>query len=335
MHRLDRRIRILRGKRSGAFDPDQYYLEKAFRARAARKVRLMLRRQQPVILITPRWSEAREFLDDISVDLSLGRPRVECRTLSMAPMFGRSVHDSRTWVVRALGGFIGVSAEGPAAQAVDRQGFRNVVRDLLRRAGTGPRRALLVHHLQYLQVDARNDLIQVFEEYMEEMGRERRLNLLLAGTVDVPSFELEGAKRVTLPDFSSVEALEALTEYTGPASLDVLRRALDVIGGVPALVHRLGQSAEARGGRLAKNREELWKALGQLTDEVRGAIAIVSSDEVMATRFEQVANSGPLPYDKERDLPLVRAGVLQEIYGGLSHKVMVRAPVFAEMALSY
>jgi len=332
MHRLDRRIRILRGKRNGAFDPDQYYLEKAFRARAARKVRLMLRRMQPVILITPRWSAAQVFLDDISVDLGLGRPQVECRTLSMTPMFGRSVHDSRTWVVRALGGFIGVSPEGPASQAVDRQGFRHVIRDLMNRARTGPRRALLVHHLQHLHVEARNDLVRVFEEHMDEMGRERRLNLLLAGSVDVPSFELEGARRVSLPDFSFEEAIEALTEYTGPASLDRLRRAVDVIGGVPEMVLRLGVAAEARGGRLAKNRDQLWKALGSLTDEVRGAIAIVNSDDSLAARFEEVANTGPLPYEHQKDLPLVRAGVLKELYGGLSHRVMVRAPIFAEMA---
>ena len=68
-------------------------------------------------------------------------------------MFGRSVHDSRAWVVRALGGFIGVSAEGPAAQAVDRQGFRHVIRDLFQRARSGPRRALLIHQLQHLPAD--------------------------------------------------------------------------------------------------------------------------------------------------------------------------------------
>ena len=43
MHRLDRRIRILRGKREGAFDKNQYVLELAFRARASRKVRMALR----------------------------------------------------------------------------------------------------------------------------------------------------------------------------------------------------------------------------------------------------------------------------------------------------
>ena len=64
MHRLDRRIRILRGKRNGAFDPDQYYLERASRAKVARKVRFHLRRMDPVVLITPRWSEARVFLEE-------------------------------------------------------------------------------------------------------------------------------------------------------------------------------------------------------------------------------------------------------------------------------
>ena len=47
-------------------------------------MRVLLRRQLPVALITPRWSQARRFLDDLSVDLQLGEPGVTCRTLSLA-----------------------------------------------------------------------------------------------------------------------------------------------------------------------------------------------------------------------------------------------------------
>src|SRR5690606_24338297 len=143
MHRLDRRIRILRGKRSGAFDPNQYYLERAFRARVARKRRFFLRRMEPMVLVTPRWSEAWAFLDDLAMELALGKPAIEARSLSMGPMLGRSVHESRAWVIRALTEFLGTGMEGPVSQAVDRKGFRNVVASQLRRARTGPRRLLM------------------------------------------------------------------------------------------------------------------------------------------------------------------------------------------------
>lgn len=333
MHRLDRRIRILRGKRDGAFDPDQLYLERAFRARAARKLRFYLRRMQPAALITPRWSEARAFLDDLAVDLALGHPVIECRTLSMAPVVGRSVHESRAWIVRALTEFVGGGFSGPVSQAVERKGFRIVVETLLRRARTGPRRCLLVHQLEHLHVEALEDLVQVFESYVDTAGDDRRVNILFAGTVDVPSLELRGGV-VVLADYSDVEALERLAEHTGPADKGVLQRAVDIVGGVPAMLERLGERAETRGGRLAENRDDLWKDLGALTDEIRGAVSIVNSEQTLAARFEEVAQTGPLPYNPDKDLPLVRAGVLQPLYSGLSARVMVRAPMFAEMALS-
>jgi len=333
MHRLDRRIRILRGKRNGAFDANQYYLERAFRARAARKLRFYLRRMQPAMLITPRWSEARAFLDDLAVDLALGRPAIECRTLSMAPMVGRSVHESRTWVLRALTEFVGGGYSGPVSQAVDRKGFRLVVETVLRRARTGPRRALLVHQLEHLHVEALEDFVHAFESYVGREGDDRRVNVLFAGTVDVPAFEMRGGV-VVLADYSDVEALERLAEHTGPVDKAVLQRAIDVVGGVPAMLERLGKRAEARGGRLSENRDELFRDLGGLTDEVRGALSIVTTEETLAARFEEVAQTGPLPYDPDKDLALVRAGVLQPLYGGLSAQIMVRAPMFAEMALS-
>lgn len=333
MHRLDRRIRLLRGKRDGAFDPNQYYLERAFRARAARKVRLMLRRMQPVILITPRWSAAPQFLDDLTVDLAIGKPRIECRTLSMAPVIGRSVHEARTWVVRALQEFTGATVDGPVSQAVDRQGFRHVMAEMLSGARTGPRRALLIHQLEHLHVEARDDLIKVFEEHMAEFEDERRVNLLLAGSVDVPTFEMAGAERVVLVDYSGVEAVEALAEHSRPIERAVLQRAVDVVGGVPELLHRLGSNADERGGRIAENREEIFRDLGPLTDEIRGAIDIVEANELLASRFEEIAQLGPLPFDEQKDLPLVRAGLVQERYGGRAARVEVRCPAFSQMAL--
>src|SRR5690606_13500151 len=129
---------------------------------------------------------------------------------------------------------------------------------------------------------------------------------------------LQDASHVVLADYSDVEAIEHLAEYTGPCDPAVLRRAVDVVGGVPAMLDRLGASAEERGGRMATNREELFVDLGPLTDEVRGAVSMVNSDERLASRFEEVAQAAQVPFDLERDLPLVRAGLVQPIYGGLS-----------------
>ncbi len=334
MHRLDRRIRILRGKRSGAFDTNQYYLERAFRARVARKLRVFLRRMEPVVLVTPRWSEAHAFLDDLAVDLAVGKPAIEARTLSMGPMLGRSVHESRAWVIRALTEFLGERSDGPIAQAVDRNGFRHVVQAQLRRVRTGPRRLLMIHQLEHLHFEALHDFLIVFKGYVDESGPDRRLNVLLAGTVDVPTLELEDAAHVVLADYSDVEAIEHLAEFTGPCDPALLRRAVDVVGGVPAMLDRLGASAEGRGGRIASNREELLRDLGALTDEVRAAVSMVSGDERLSSRLEEIAQAGQVPYDPQRDLSLVRAGLVQPLYSGLSARASIRSPMFTELALS-
>jgi hypothetical protein len=182
MHRLDRRLRILRGKKNTPFNSRQYAVERATRARAARRVRHLLRRMVPVVLHTPRWSEARAFLDDVSVDLGVRKPIVQCRTLAMTPMAGRTVHDSRQYLSRAVIEFCELYVPGPVWMAVDRNGFRNVMRDLLRRARTGPQRALLVHGLENLHREAVEDFVHVFSEHVEEFTEDRRLNILLAGT---------------------------------------------------------------------------------------------------------------------------------------------------------
>lgn len=329
MHRLDRRLRILRGKRETPFNPRQYEVERAARARAARRVRFLLRRMTPVVLLTPRWSEARDFLDDVAVDLSVGRPRILCRTLSMAPMDGRSVYDGRQWLTRAIIEFCELYVPGPVWQAVDRNGFRTVMRDLLRRARTGPRRALLMHGLEHLHVEALADFVEVFREHVEELGEERRLNVVLGGSVDTPGFDLPGAGRVVLPDYSAAEAEEVLVETLGPTDPTLLRAAVGLVGGVPALLRAVAHAASA-GRWVTASPEELVQALGPLRDEVSGALEIVRADGALADRLEQLAAAGSATA-VGADEVLLRAGIAQRTPRGAPPRVAVRAPVFSRL----
>jgi hypothetical protein len=326
MHRLDRRLILLRGKRKSVVTRQMRTIERALRDRTARKVRHLLRRNLPVVLLTPRWSCAREFLDDVGVDLAVGKPTVVCRTLSMAPMAGRTVHDSRQWLSRAIIEFCELYVPGPVWQAVDRTGFRYVMRDLLRRARTGPRRALLVHGLEHLHVEALQDFVEVFGEHVAEFGGERRLNVVLGGSVDMASFEFPGAARVTLRDYSREEAAHALVEVTGPIDRALVDAAIDLVGGVPGLLSALGDAALG-GHWLSTKRADVLRALGGVGDEIRGAIDIVRSDVQLAERLDEILRRSPAPLDAERDDPMLRAGILQTLDGG---RVGVRAPLFAE-----
>jgi hypothetical protein len=329
LHRFERRRHILDGRRGRAFDPRQYYREAAVRARAGRKVRFLLRQMQPVVLITPRWSRAHRFLDDIAVDLAVGTPPLRCRTLSLVPLQGRTVHESWTWLVHAMSEFCELRLAGPVAQAVSRDGFRHVMAGLFERSARGPRKALLVHGLEHLHVEARDDMFRVFEEHVRTAGDGRSINLLVAGAVDAPSFTLKGARRIVLPDFAREEAIEALVEYVGPQARGVLEPIVDLVGGVPALLDALGMMAE-NGGQLVGDRDQLFRSLGPLADEVRGAVAIASAVDGLATRLERVALQGPVPVDPQWDRLLERAGLVQVATGHVG-KVTVRAPLFAQL----
>ena len=335
MQRFERRRRILRGKRDGAFDPGQYYLEESVRGRTARKVRSLLRTRVPVVLYTPRWSQPQRFLEDIAVDLSVGRPNLVGRTLSMVPTQGRGLHESRSWILRGVQEFCELELSGNVTQAVDHNGFRFMLGELFERAArsTVPR-VLLLHGLEQLNVEVRSDLAEIFvQRVMQGPTGCTQLNFLFAGALDVTQFTVDGARHLQLFDYGTEEAVEALMEWVGPTDRQRLWNAIEYIGGVPALVDALGSAAE-RDGRLANSQEELWRALGSLADELRGAVSIVVSDEVLAERLEQVAHSGVAPEDPRADLSLRRAGLFQRVPWGQSRVVHLRAPVLGELAFS-
>ncbi|MBX2800040.1 MAG: hypothetical protein KTR31_20350 [Myxococcales bacterium] len=330
--RLDRRLTILRGKRQGAFDPDQYYLEEAIRARVARKTRCYLRNMQPVVLITPRWSQPRRFLDDVAVDLAVGEPSVHCRTLSFRPLDGRTPHQAWSWLVQAIVEFCGLSVNGEAWQAVSRHGFRVVMKELFRRAEQEPRRCLMIHSAEHIHVEALQDFISVFEDHLHHRTTNPGFNLLLAGAVDAPHLEFQGARRLLLPDFNETEALEALVEHLGPDNLPRLRSLVATVGGIPAVIDALGTEAAGRISDVVADRRSFWRTLGPLGQEIRRAFDIVAADPSLSARLQDLASHGPLPPDSRRDARLLKAGLIHQV-GRQAHRTttQLRAPVFADL----
>ncbi|MCB9677354.1 MAG: hypothetical protein H6737_19765 [Alphaproteobacteria bacterium] len=333
MNRLHRRTVILRGKRDGAFDPNQYYFEKAERTRLARSIRVSLRFGRPVVLIAPRWSQADRFLDDLSVDLSLGDPSITARTLSLAPLKGLTVHQGWGWLASAVAEFCQIHLEeGPAWQAVSRRGFREVMADMLDRAEGGRRRCLLLHHVEHVPVDALHDLLDVFRAHREKHKDDLRFNLLVAGSVDAPHLQFPGAARFDLADFSPIEAIEALVEHLGPVEAEQLRQVVTILGGVPALLDAVGEGSDLA---FLRDRQELWKALGPVAKEVRSALEIVNADPRLSARLERLARQGRLPEEPEHDFLLQRAGLVRSATNRRGDVFTVlRTPWFSELALA-
>lgn len=335
MNRLDRRLTILRGKRERAFDPDQLYYEKARRTRIARRVRGRLRRLEPVALITPRWSQPHRFLDDVATDLLIGEPSVTCRTLSLAPLHGRTQHQAWAWLVQAITEFCNLSLDGPAWQAVSRHGFRTVMRNLLQRAEiSGMRRCLMIHGMEHCHVEALHDLIEVFDEHVRVTGEGRCFNLLLAGAIESPTFEFAGTRPILLPDFAEIEAVEILVEHLGPLEPHRLRSVVELVGGVPAILDALGAEPEGRLSEIVQDRSAVWRVLGNLALEIRSTFDIVAADSELMQRLETIAREGQVP-EEPSDFHLVRAGLIdtRQAQGG-GRVSQMRAPVFADLALA-
>ncbi|MEQ1504862.1 MAG: hypothetical protein ABMB14_21690 [Myxococcota bacterium] len=330
---MERRTAILRGKREGAFDRDQYYLERAARARIARKARTQLRRMEPLALVTPRWSQARRFLDDVAVDLLIGQPQVRARTLSLHPLEGRTPHQAWSWLVLAVTEFCSIPLDGPAWQVVSRRGFRHVMAELFVQADRGERRCLMIHGLEQIHVEALRDLIELFSDHVRTRTVEPRFNILLAGSIDAPHFEFAGFERLVLPDFSEYEALETLVEHLGADDVARLRSVVSMVGGIPATLDHLGTDAADRLSDVLADRGAVWRVLGAIAAEIRRAYDIVASDEQLLNRIEDLARNGPqLP--TPADEALLRAGLVRRIGASdKSRRTALRAPFLMDLTL--
>ncbi len=329
MERFPRRRVILEGKRNGAFDADQYWFDRADRTRLARKLRWHVRRGDPVVLITPRWSAAPAFLDDLAVDLAMGDPAVRARPLHLLPLAGLTTHQAWGWLAAAVAEFCQISLEeGPAWRAVSRRGFRTVLSELFEKAEGGRRRCLMLHGLEHVNVEAIQDLFAVFAEHIAMFGPDRRFNLLFAGSIDAPHFDMEGAVRVELEDLGPEEAIEALVERVGVLEKHRLASVVGMVGGVPALVDAVGAGGPETITRLLTDRDAMAHALGPLAEEVRTTIDIVRAEPALAARLERLARRGSAPAEPEDDA-LRRAGLI----GRKGDVSVLRTPWFADLVL--
>lgn len=334
MNRLTRRLTLLRAKRLGCFDRDQYWVESADRARVARKVRSRLRRMQPVVLLTPRWSSPRRFLDDVATDLLIGSPEVTCRTLDCTQLKGLTIHQAWAWFASALAELAGLRLDGPAWQAVSRLGFQHVITQALRALQEGHhRRCLMLFALEQVPLEALEDLVAAFESWRDEVDEDDlRFTLLLAGSVTGEDLQVGGAGRpLVLPDYAHREAVEALVEDLGPLEAHRLSAVIDVVGGVPLLIEQLATQGEGVVGEIVARPESVWRLLGPVATQVRGAYEILASDEQMMDRLDTLTNDGPQPELVEVDPVLVLAGFATRTRDRHLTRVQIRASLFEEL----
>ncbi len=336
MSRVARRIRM--GARTAAipgptrFSVEQHAIETALRGRASRKARAHLRRMEPVVLLTPRWSASARFLEDLALDLAVGEPTVGCRTVDLRPLKDRSVGEAWQFVQHVLTqlGQRGWSQRRPQS-VVDRRGFRWSLEQLLEEVHhEAPHRvALLAHGAQHLPVEVIEDLATAWEDYTERHPEGRRLTLLLAGSQAArwlkvapppagPGGLWRGRGRRRHRRAGRAHALRHLEEVAR------------FTGGIPSLVEAVGRAARTH-GELPLRPTELLQSMGRLADEMRGAVDIVAASDPLADRLFELLDGEPAQARPEVDMALVQAGLVRELRVGGDAQVALRAPAIAAL----
>jgi len=333
MSRIARRIHRDSFGSTSHFDPEQHYLETALRGRTARKVRTHLRRMEPVVVRTPRWSAPTQFLEDLALDLAVGEPAIGCRTVGFRPLKGRTIGEAWQFTLHVLTqlGRRGWRAPTPTTVA-DRRGFRWALSELLEEAHrASPHRvALLAHGAEHLPVELIEDLTDSWTSYFERHPEGARCTLLLAGSLQAGWLSMGSGAHIDLADYGEAEAAAAIVGRAGPLPIFQLEQVARFTGGVPGLVDQVGRQAREI-GHLPRRQEDLLGCLGSVGDEMRGAVQIVAAHDGLSGRLLELAPGEALHVVPELDDPLVMSGLARIDRGSSEPRVVLRAPAIAEL----
>lgn len=333
MNRIERRMHRQSFGSSTHFDPEQHYLETALRSRTARKARTHLRRMEPVVVRTPRWSASKQFLEDLALDLAVGEPAIGCRTVGFRPLKGRALGEAWQFTLHVLGqlGRRGWRPPTPSTVA-DRRGFRWSVLEVLEEVHRGSPHpvALLAHGAEHLPIEIIEDLTECWASYTERHPEGVRCTLLLAGAVQGSWLRIDGGAELDLLDYGEAEAAAAIVSRAGPLPIRQLEQVARFTGGVPGLVEQVSERAR-RDGHLPRQGRELVGCLGSLADEMRGAVQIVAAHDELAGRLHELLPGESLRSVPELDGPLVEAGLARVERKGLEPEVSLRAPAIAAL----
>ncbi len=333
MTRLARRLSLHHRSDEPHFDPSQRITEAAHRGKSGRTVRTSLRRQEPVALLTPRWSCPQAFLEDVALELAVSEPGVGCRTVNLRPLQGRNCVVAWQFLLRVLAQLSAQRADDIRIPTVaERKGFRLVAQELLAKAQeqSDIPVALMAHGAEHLPVDAAEDLLLAWESYSSAYPSERRCVLLLGGTANAPALRGFEGRPVELADFGPGETYDMLGRMVGPQLSGRMTGAADFTGGVPALVEAIGRHTRLQ-RRIDNDEWAMLSSAGKIGDEIRGVVDILVSDHRLAARLDQLLPGSPLPMEPELDNQLITAGLARRAHELSGAQVCLRAPAIASL----
>ena len=215
--RIQRKIKRNLVKGDFCFDEQQRVVEASVRSQAIRRVRMHLRRMEPVVVLAPRWSRVREFLEMLSAEMSEGSLPIRCQSSSFRSVSGRSAAETWEPIVQMFYALIDspLQTDRPSTIA-DRRGFRWSITNVLEqihRNSTG-RVALLGCDAEYLPLQVIEDLMSAWRVYGDRHPIQRRCTLLFSGSTVAERLRIPGAPCVELVDYGAPETLAALISQT-------------------------------------------------------------------------------------------------------------------------
>jgi len=320
---------VFRGRRSVVHEGPLRRVPEAPRTRTARRIRALLRRVERVALVTPRWSAPQAFLEDIALDLAVEEPGVACRTVGLRALRGRSTPEAWNYLLRVLADLDGDAAGRPVPIVCTRAGFQTASAWLLERAHHASPRpvALLAWDAHHLPVDVLDDLLEAWASYQARVGEERRCGLLLGGAVNAPALRTGLSHHLDLGDYAEAEAAASMVLQMGPLPLPLLRAAAQFSGGVPAIVHALGNGVVEH-AVLPEDTESMFRCLGPMASEIRTAVSMALARPESADRFLALAAGTPLE-EEPVDAELVMTGLARRVGTGSVRRVELRSPALA------
>jgi hypothetical protein len=155
--------------------------------------------------------------------------------------------------------------------------------------------------------------------------------MLLAGSVASPALTAAGATTIELGDYATSEATATMVLQTGPVPYEVLLRAAQFAGGVPALVHALAAGVTEL-ALLPEEPSDMLRCMGPMADELRNAVDLALTSPDRADRFFELSDGQPHPGRPEVDVDLRMAGLIRPARASLPGEVVLRCPALAAVA---
>lgn len=323
MNRLDRRMRLLRGRQHVAFDPEQLKVEAAPRERAARLARGALATERPVVVRHARWSAVRWWMDDLATDLRVADRPWNAVVVDMAKVS----KPDEAWmrVPAALAQALGVTAAHRATIAASREAFRESTGMVLRKArARRHRKVLLCLNADALGYALLEDLCASWTAAVSEMTPGTSPMLVLSCQIGGQSLPLPHAVSFLLPDPTRDEAIRLAAELLGADDPARLAQLVDVLGPVPDFLLAAVRAGAPRDPR------RLPEALGPLYRELAEAIDIVSATDALAARLE-VLVKGPQPFQRQEDNALWRSGLVSVRGRSGVRQTSLRSPLMTSL----